>query len=204
MKLYFKQRFFSWFDSYDIYDETGNPIYTVKGQLAWGHCLKIFGANGEEVGTVKEKLITLLPQFELYVGNSYVGCITKELTFFKPRFRIDCNGWQIDGNWMEWDYTIQNSSGMPVAVVTKEVFNWTDTFFKPRFRIDCNGWQIDGNWMEWDYTIQNSSGMPVAVVTKEVFNWTDTYVIDVVNAEDALGVLMVVLAIDAEKCSRSN
>ena len=23
MKLLFKQRFFSWFDSYDIYDETG-------------------------------------------------------------------------------------------------------------------------------------------------------------------------------------
>lgn len=157
MKLYFKQRFFSWFDSYDIYDETGSLIYTVKGQLAWGHCLKIFGANGEEVGTVKEKLITFLPQFELYVGNSYVGCITKELTFFKPKFRID-----------------------------------------------CNGWEIDGNWMEWDYTIQNGSGMAVAVVTKEVFNWTDTYVIDVVNAEDALGVLMVVLAIDAEKCSRSN
>ena len=31
MKLLFKQRFFSWFDSYDIYDETGTAVYTVEG-----------------------------------------------------------------------------------------------------------------------------------------------------------------------------
>ncbi len=35
MKLLFKQRLFSWFDSYDIYDEYGNVIYTVKGELSW-------------------------------------------------------------------------------------------------------------------------------------------------------------------------
>lgn len=31
MRMYFKQRLFSWFDSYDIYDEAGNTLYTVKG-----------------------------------------------------------------------------------------------------------------------------------------------------------------------------
>ena len=34
MKLLFKQRVFSWFDSYDIYDEQGNPVFAVKGQLS--------------------------------------------------------------------------------------------------------------------------------------------------------------------------
>ena len=32
MKLLFKQRFFSWLDSYDIYDEYENTVYVVKGQ----------------------------------------------------------------------------------------------------------------------------------------------------------------------------
>ena len=31
MKLLFKQRFFSWFDSYDIYYEDGDVAYTVEG-----------------------------------------------------------------------------------------------------------------------------------------------------------------------------
>ena len=43
----------------------------------------------------------------------------------------------------------------------------------------------------------------VADVSKQLFNWTDTYVIDVRNPEDALCALMLVLAIDAEKCSRN-
>ena len=44
MKLLFKQRLFSWFDSYDIYDEAGNTVYGVKGQLSWGHKLVIYDA----------------------------------------------------------------------------------------------------------------------------------------------------------------
>ena len=155
MKLLFKQRLFSWFDSYDIYDEAGNTIFVVKGQLAWGHCLKIYDAQGREIGTVKERILTFLPKFEMYLGDRYIGCISKEFTFFLPKYNID-----------------------------------------------CNGWHIDGDLFEWDYQILNSSGQPVANITKELWNWTDTYVIDVLDPQDALCALMLVLAIDAEKCSR--
>ena len=157
MKLLFKQRFFSWFDSYDIYDEAGNVVYTVEGQLSWGHCLKIFDARGQEVATVKERVLTFLPKFELYLGDNYLGCIEKEWSFFKPRFRIDFNGWDVEGDWLEWEYSI-----------------------------------VDQN------------GRNVAAVSKEVLNWTDTYVLDMDDPQNGLGVLMLALAIDAEKCSRSN
>lgn len=157
MKLLFKQRFFSWFDSYDIYDEAGEVLYTVKGQLSWGHCLKIYDASGHEVGTVKERVLTWLPKFEMYLGEEYFGCISKEFSFFTPKFNID-----------------------------------------------CNGWHIDGDWFEWDYSILDSSGDNIASVSKEIWNFTDTYTIDVFDPQDSLCVLMLVLAIDAEKCSRKN
>ena len=128
MRLLFKQRFFSWFDSYDIYDDAGNTVYVVKGQLSWGHCLKIFDAAGREVGTVKERILTFLPKFEIYLGSNYVGCISKEFTFFKPKYNIDCNGWHIDGDFFEWDYTVLNTSGGVVATVSKELLHWTDTY----------------------------------------------------------------------------
>ncbi|MBE5818716.1 MAG: hypothetical protein E7312_06630 [Clostridiales bacterium] len=156
MKLLFKQRMFSWFDSYDIYDENGNTMYVVKGELSWGHLLRIYDANGNDVGHIQEKILTFLPKFEMYIGNNYAGCISKEFSFFMPKFHIDYNGWQVDGDWLEWDYSIINSSGMNIAHVSKEL------------------------------------------------NWTDTYVIDVLDPQDALCALMLVLAIDAEKCSRKN
>ena len=40
-------------------------------------------------------------------------------------------------------------------------------------------------------------------LVKELFHMTDTYVIDVQDPGNALDVLMFVLAIDAEKCSRN-
>lgn len=155
MKLLFKQRMFSWLDSYDIYNEAGAVMYTVKGQLSWGHCLKIFDAFGNYVGTVKQKVFTFLPKFEMYIGDNYVGCISKEFSFLSPKYNID-----------------------------------------------CNGWRVEGNLFEWEYNIFNSYGQSVAMVSKQLFNWTDTYVIDVVNPQDALCALMLVLAIDAEKCSQ--
>ena len=128
MKLLFKQRLFSWFDSYDIYDEAGNVAYTVKGQLSWGHRLKIFDSQEREIGTVQERIFTFLPKFEIYLGDSYVGCISKEFTLFKPVFDIDYNGWHVEGDFFEWDYRIVDMSDRCVATISKEIFNWTDTY----------------------------------------------------------------------------
>ena len=157
MRMIFKQRMFSWFDSYDIYDEMGNVLYVVRGQLAWGHCFKIFDANGSYLGRIEERVFSFLPKFEIYLGDLCIGCISKEFSFFTPRFNID-----------------------------------------------CNGWHVEGNMWEWDYHIMAPSGGIVATVSKQPFNFTDTYEINVFNTSDALAALMLVLAIDAEKCSRDN
>ena len=99
-------------------------------------------------------MLTFLPKFELYMGDRYIGCISKELSFLKPRYEID-----------------------------------------------CMGWQVEGDFMEWDYRVTDRAGRCVATVSKELFNWTDTYTIEVADPGDALAALMLVLAIDAEKCS---
>lgn len=108
MKLLFKQRFFSWFDSYDIYDERGRGVFTVEGKLGWGHVLHVLDAGGRHVGTVREKVLTLFePKFEIFTGaDEYIGCITKRFTFFKPKFDIDFNGWQVEGDFWGWDYSV--------------------------------------------------------------------------------------------------
>lgn len=111
MKLLFKQRMFSWFDSYDIYNEAGDAVYEVKGVLSWGHCLKIFGPDGAELGTVKEEVFSFLPRFALYVGGECVGQIKKEFTFFKPVFTLDCSGWSIEGDLWEWNYLVSDADG---------------------------------------------------------------------------------------------
>lgn len=156
MKLLFKQRFFSWFDSYDIYGENGEVLFTVEGCLSWGHRLHILDRERTHIGTVQEKVLTFLPKFELYIGEHYMGCIAKAFTFFRSEYNID-----------------------------------------------CNGWHVQGDILDWDYSITDAAGQTVAEISKEILHFTDTYSIDVVKKEDILLALMVVLAIDAEKCSKS-
>ena len=128
MKLLFKQRAFSWFDSYDVYNEAGDTVFTVKGQLSWGKCLKIFDANENEVATVQQKLFSWFPTYEVYLGDNYAGCVRKEFSFFTPRFTIDYMGWDVEGDYFEWDYSIYDPSGNCKAVISKELFRWTDTY----------------------------------------------------------------------------
>ena len=128
MRLLFKQRLFSWFDSYDIYTEDGSVCYTVKGQLAWGHLLKVYDAQGHAVGEVRERLLSLLPKFEVSCGGQYLGCIRKEFSLLRPRFNIDYNGWSVQGDWMGWDYTITGPGGRCIATVSKELLRMTDTY----------------------------------------------------------------------------
>ncbi len=156
MKLLFKQRFFSWFDSYDIYYENGDVAYTVEGKLSWGHKLIIKDFSGEEAGMLREVVFSWLPRFEFFMNGTCVGCVKKEFSFFRPVYNVDFKSWSVTGNFFEWDYEI------------------------------------------------SSPERSVAAVSKMLFNLTDTYEIDVYDPADALGALLVVLAIDAEKCSRNN
>lgn len=155
MKLLFKQRAFTWFDSYDIFDEAGDTVYTVQGRLAWGHKLEISDAAGNYLGQVRQEVLTFRPRFSLFIGENCVGQLRKEFTLFKPVFTLDCNGWEIEGNFWEWDYRVTEGSRI------------------------------------------------VMTVSKELFHWTDTYQMDIADPRDALLCLMIVLAIDAEKCSRN-
>ena len=127
MKMLFKQKLFSWFDSYDIYDQNNEILYRVKGQFGWGHVLKIFDRNGNEVGMIKEKVFTWLPKFIIYKNDVEVGYIRKEFTFFKPKFTIDYNSWRVEGDFLGWDYRIFSNEG-DIAKVTKQLFKLTDTY----------------------------------------------------------------------------
>lgn len=126
MKLLFKQRIFSWFDSYDIYNEHGETVYTVEGKFGWGHRLHICDANGVHIATLKQELFSLLPSFELYENEQLIGYVRKKFSFFKPCY--DALDWSVEGNFLEWDYTLTDTSGNVAATISKEIFNFTDTY----------------------------------------------------------------------------
>lgn len=128
MRLLIKQRVFSWTDSYDIYDENGNVRYFVKAELiALGHQLHVYDANQNEIGMIKQKLLTFLPAFEIEIGGRTVGKIQKEFSFFKPRYEIACNGWRVEGDFLGWDYDVYSGCSS-IIHISKELLHFGDTY----------------------------------------------------------------------------
>lgn len=157
MKLLIKQRVFSWTDTFDVYDEQGEPKYFVKGEfLSLGHRLHVYDAAGNEIGLIREKLMRLFPAFEVEAIGGLEGRIEKKLSVFWPRYEVDFNGWSVEGDFLGWNYEI------------------------------------------------SADGYYAAHISKELLHWGDTYVIDVERPQDELAALMLVLAIDAANCDKSN
>ena len=129
MQLLIKQRIFAWGDTYDIYDESGEPRYYVKGKVfSIGHQIHVYDKRtNEEVGAIKQKLLTFMPKFEIIIGGQSTGIISREFTFLKPKYHVDFRGWEVEGDFMGWNYVARRGD-YEVLRVSKELLAWSDTY----------------------------------------------------------------------------
>jgi len=132
MKLHIRQRIFSWGDSYDVYDETGEARYEVRSAFfSLGHQIHVYDKRADEVcdevGSIRQKLFTLLPTFEIEIGGHVVGTVRKKFTLLRQNYEVDFRGWDVDGDFLGWDYKVLQGS-LEVLSITKEIWNWSDTY----------------------------------------------------------------------------
>ena len=74
MQLLIKQKVFSFTDTYDVYDSAGNPRYYVKAEsFTIGHRIHVYDMNGNELGVIKQKVLTFMPSFEIEISGKYYG-----------------------------------------------------------------------------------------------------------------------------------
>ena len=128
MKLYIKQKIFSWSDRFTVKDSSGNDRYFVEGELfSWGKKLHVYDMSGNEVAFIQQKVFSFLPRYFVYVNGSEVAEIVKEFTFFFPRYSIAGLGWDIEGSFMAHDYQITRN-GQPIVIISKEWMTWGDSY----------------------------------------------------------------------------
>ena len=128
MKLYIKQKVFSWSDRFTVKDIHGEDRYYVEGELfSWGKKLHVYDMSGNEVAFIQQKVFSFLPRYFVYVNGSEVAEIVKEFTFFFPRYSIAGLGWDIEGSFMAHDYQI-TQNGQPIVTISKEWMTWGDSY----------------------------------------------------------------------------
>lgn len=128
MKLYIKEKVFSWADKFYVKDESGRDKYMVEGEFfSWGKKLHVYDMAGHEVAFIKQEVWSWLPRYYVFADGRQVAQIKKEFTFFRPRYSIDGLGWEIEGSFWEHDYEITRS-GVPIVTIRKEWCTWGDAY----------------------------------------------------------------------------
>jgi uncharacterized protein YxjI len=128
MKLYIKQKVFSFNDKFTVKDETGSDRYFVEGEIfTLGKKLHVYDANQTERIFLQQKVWSFLPRFFVFVDGLQVAEIVREFTFLKPKYSILGLNWEVIGNFWAHDYEILNQ-GHVVVTIKKEWLTWGDTY----------------------------------------------------------------------------
>ena len=128
MKLYMKQKLFTFKDQFTIYDEQGQAAYYVEGEIfTFGKKLHVYDINNHEVAFIQQKVLTFLPRFFVYVENEQVAEIVREFTFFKPKYSIEGLHWSITGDIFQHEYRIDQDEH-PIVSIHKAWMRFADTY----------------------------------------------------------------------------
>ena len=128
MKLYIKEKVFSWSDTFSVKDAYGEDKYTVEGEIfSLGKKLHVYDRLGAEAAFIRQELFTFLPQFTVSVGGVDVARVKKEFSFLRPRYTVEGLDWDVEGSFWEHDYQI-TQNGRPIVTISKEWMTWGDSY----------------------------------------------------------------------------
>lgn len=130
MRLYAKKKLLSWTQDFSIMNEQDEVVYTAKGQhdLLGRRKLRILDTNGNELAFIKQRAAAFSTTMDVLVNGYESLTIRKKMLSFRPTFLIEGEDWIVRGNFLNYEYTIEDGSGRIVAEISKQFFQWRDTF----------------------------------------------------------------------------
>ena len=128
MKLYIKQKVFSLKERFTVKNANGEDVYFVEGKLvSIGQKKTLTDAAGNEIATIRQKVLAIMPKFIVEMDGKEVAWIKKKFTVMKPKYVVEGLDWDVEGDFFAHDYTILEQ-GNVIASIHKKWMAWGDTF----------------------------------------------------------------------------
>ncbi len=133
MRYYLRERAWSLTEAFLIRDDAGNPVFEVRGKFFHiGDDLVLFDRySGQELVHIKQRVISLMPRYDLYRGEQHWGSVHEQLHLFGERFKVKGeNGmiFHIDGNIWNWNFTISDDYGNLLGQVNRQFAIFRDSY----------------------------------------------------------------------------
>lgn len=128
MKLTIEEHISFWNDRFTVRDEAGDDRFRVEGEkFSFGRKLHVYDLEDREVAYVEQQIWTLLPRYEVYLGEQHIGDVVREFSLFRPHYYVEGAEWDVRGDFGAHDYAVYDGE-TTVATISKEWFTWGDCY----------------------------------------------------------------------------
>jgi uncharacterized protein YxjI len=140
MKLYIKQKVFSWNDKFWIKDEAQRDRWFAEGEVfTFGKKLRVYDAQGAERAFICQKIFSFLPRYYIEIdGGEYE--FAQKFTILRREYTLPALGWSIRGDFFAHSYAAENARG-EIMRMQKAWMSWGDYYeldiFSPNDELMC-------------------------------------------------------------------
>jgi len=128
LATYYINQQFSLNDRFTIKDAEQEDVFTAEGEFfSLGKNITLGTMSGEELLLIKEKVWTLLSQYEFYIADELICEMKQEFSFFNKKYTIVNSSWRIEGDIWAHNYEIKDGN-QTIATINKEFFSWMDAY----------------------------------------------------------------------------
>ena len=128
MKLYMKEKFFSWTDRFTVKDEYDEDRYYVEGEfLSIGKKLHVLNTNNVELAFIREKILSLFGRYIVEIDGREICQIVRKFSFLKQKYELEGVPWHVVGDFWAHEYTVYDGN-REVMHLSKHWFTWGDSY----------------------------------------------------------------------------
>ncbi len=128
MRLFMKQKVFSFGDKFTIKDQNESDRWFVEGEVfSMGKRLHILDAQGRERALLRQKVWSFLPRYFVEIDGVEVAQVVKDFTFLKPHYHLEGSPLELEGDFWAHDYRLLEN-GSPVMYMSKQWMTWGDSY----------------------------------------------------------------------------
>ena len=130
MRYTVREKFFHIGEDNTINREDGTPAFRVDGKaLTLRNRMDIYDMQGNHVGGVQRKLMSMMPQYEIELPDGQTAVLHRKMSFMKQKWVLTAGDQELDvtGNFTAHQFTIARN-GDPIATVSKAWVSMTSTY----------------------------------------------------------------------------
>lgn len=128
MKLYIKQRVFTYKDKFNINNHSGDLEYKAIGKIfALSKRFNIENKKGKKVAVIKKKIFSIFPHYKINIIGDRTYHLKRKFTFFKQKYTLKPIDWELKGDFIGRNYEVKHKNET-IMSIHKQWFKWGDSY----------------------------------------------------------------------------